>query len=702
MPAVRGTSAFSTATRATSHPSSIRSFSSYRPLQSYDDTVQNLRIGKHTRVIYQGFTGRVATGNAKDSLEYGTNIVGGVTPGKEGEHLGLPLLPDLRKAKELLKPDATAVFVAAPHCAKAIEDAIEAEIPLIVAVAEHIPLHDILRVTSILQTQSKSRLVGANAPGIIAPIGQCRIGFQPLPTFAPGHVGIAAKSGTLSYEAVASVTRAGLGQSLCIGMGGDIVAGTNLVDSLKVFEQDPETEGIILIGELGGRAEVDAAEWIKDYNKRTENPKPIAAILGGVHAPPGRIMGHAGAWTARGEKTATEKFKILQDVGVTMVDHPENFGSVMKTLLSKSGRDPRKIIQDAANQKRGYHTSARRPLAEMQRRARNASQQKRGLVLKPDQAPHVLEPYISSIENLTITNEAAPKTGSYLSVSIDRTARSPALATAPTCDASQLRHRIQRFPYSYLSGPTQETIRSAIAHAQLDAAPPTALAQTAALLQALSKMHTEKEAITLGASASITSSGNLQLHAPTLHLQFDDSAFKSANRQQDISSLRQKHSEDPEEVEAEADGIVLVRLDPSNPAANIGTLVNGAGLAMNTVDALQGSHGGHAANFLDTGGKATSATVKKSFELILADERVKVIFVNIFGGLTDGGMIAEGVLLAFKEVDMRGVPVVVRIRGTNESVGQKIIAESGLGLEAFDGFEEAARRVVQIARERSG
>lgn len=151
MAAVRGNPIFSSAARATSNHYSIRSFSSYRRLQSYEDTVQNLRIGKHTRVIYQGFTGRVATGNAKDSLEYGTNIVGGVTPGKEGEHLGLPLLPDLKKAKEQLKPDATAVFVAAPHCGKAIEDAIEAEIPLIVAVAEHIPLNDILRVCYLLK-----------------------------------------------------------------------------------------------------------------------------------------------------------------------------------------------------------------------------------------------------------------------------------------------------------------------------------------------------------------------------------------------------------------------------------------------------------------------------------------------------------------------------------------------------------------------
>lgn len=250
-----------------------RPFSSTAAILSYEDTIQNLKIGKHTRVIYQGFTGRVATTNAQESLAYGTNIVGGVTPGKNGEHLGLPVLPTVRAAKDQLQPDATAIFVAAQHAGKAIEEAIEAEIPLIVAVAEHIPLHDIMRITSALKTQSKSRLVGANAPGIISPIGNCRIGFQPLPTFSAGHIGIVAKSGTLSYETVASITRAGLGQSLCIGMGGDVIAGTNLVDALRVFETDPDTEGIVVVGEVGGRAEEDAAEWIKDYYSRVKNPK---------------------------------------------------------------------------------------------------------------------------------------------------------------------------------------------------------------------------------------------------------------------------------------------------------------------------------------------------------------------------------------------------------------------------------------------
>ncbi|KAK0252363.1 hypothetical protein LTS16_019914 [Friedmanniomyces endolithicus] len=690
---------------------SRRPFSSSRAHRGYDDTVQNLRIGKHTRVIYQGFTGRVATGNAKDSLAYGTNIVGGVTPGKEGEHLGLPLLPNLRKAKEQLKPDATAVFVAAPQCGKAIEEAIEAEIGLIVSVAEHIPLHDMMRVFSILRTQSKSRLVGANAPGIISPIGSCRIGFQPLPTFAPGHIGIVAKSGTLSYETVASITRSGLGQSLCIGMGGDIIAGTNMVDALRVFESDPETAGIVLVGEVGGRAEEDAADWIVDYRKRVgEKAKPIAALVGGIVAPEGRIMGHAGAWRGPGERSAKEKYAVLEAAGATMVQHPEDFGGVMKTLLSQSGRDVGKIVGNAKKQQqqRGYHTMRRRPATAPYRQesriTSNASkEQRRGLLLGPDQAPTPLEPYLSQA-GVSLSDTEAPEDAFHLGVTVDRTARSPCLAVSPSTQPSQLSQRLRHFPYDWREGPTDATIKSAIAHMQLDAAPPAARAQTTALLRALAKMYTEKEAVTLSAAVSIdTPSGNLVLHQPTLHLQFDDAAFRSCARQEAIHSLRRKHLEDPAELEAETHGIVFLTL-PSPAAAsstaaqpNIGTLVNGAGLAMNTLDALAFQHSGTATNFLDTGGKATAATVKKSFELILQDPRVKVIFVNIFGGLTDGGMIAEGILLAFREVDMRGLPVVVRIRGTNEGVGQRIIAESGLGLEAFDGFAEAAGRVVELA-----
>ncbi|EME49553.1 hypothetical protein DOTSEDRAFT_40747 [Dothistroma septosporum NZE10] len=690
-------------TRATLCSSSRRAFSSTQRRRGYEDTVQNLRIGKHTRVIYQGFTGRVATGNAKDSIAYGTNVVGGVTPGKEGEHIGLPLLPDLKRARDQLKPDATAVFVAAPQCGAAIEEAIEAEIPLIVSVAEHIPLHDIMRVASILKTQSKSRLVGANAPGIIAPIGFCRIGFQPLPTFAPGHIGIAAKSGTLSYEAVASITRSGLGQSLCIGMGGDIIAGTNLVDSLKVFEADPETEGIVLIGEVGGKAEEDAADWIKDYLKRTKNPKPIAALVGGKNARPNTIMGHAGAWAARGEHDSNQKYSILQEAGATMVDHPEKFGGVMKTLLEQAGRDVSKIQANVQqNQKRGYHTLRRNPATSrasyrprpQARTNAESRQQQRGLFIAPELVPVPLHPYLIKVPGLAIALDEAPKDGYYLGILVDRTERSPCIAVAPTADPSAIDARVKTFPYDWREGPSESVISQAVEYLQLDSAPQSAKQQAHGLIASLAKMYKEKEAVILSGCVSVGGSGNLKLHQPSVTLMFDDAAYRSKKRQEDIHRLRQKDQEVVEELKAEEDGIVYVKYD--DPQANIGTLVNGAGLAMNTIDALK-LHGGRPVNFLDTGGKATSETVKKSFELILQDSRVKVIFVNIFGGLTDGGMIAEGILLAFKEVDMKNVPVVVRIRGTNEEVGQTKIAESDLGLDAFDDFESAAKRVIEIA-----
>lgn len=203
---------------------------------------------------------------------------------------------------------------------------------------------DILQIHSMLKSQSKSRLIGANAPGIISAIGRCRVGFQPLPTFTPGHVGVVAKSGTLSYETVGSLTRAGVGQSLCIAVGGDVIAGTNFVDALKVFETDDDTEAIIIVGELGGTTEEEAAEWIKDYNKRVKNPKPIAAVIGGFQAAPGRVMGHAGAWTGLGEGTADSKYKALEAAGATMVDHPAKLGGVMKEILAKSGRNVDKIV----------------------------------------------------------------------------------------------------------------------------------------------------------------------------------------------------------------------------------------------------------------------------------------------------------------------------------------------------------------------
>ncbi|KAF5021027.1 hypothetical protein F66182_6958 [Fusarium sp. NRRL 66182] len=302
----------------------------------YDTTIANLNINKDTRVIYQGFTGKAATLNARETIAYGTNVVGGVSPGKGGqEHLGLSVFNTVREAMEQVKPHATSVFVPAQFAAAAMIEAIEAEVPLVVSMAEHIPVHDMLRVHDVLKTQSKTRLVGPNCPGIIAP-EQCRIGIMPHKQYKKGSIGIVSKSGTLSYEAVGSTSNAGLGQSLVVGMGGDMMPGTTLVDALKLFFNHPETEGIIVIGEIGGEAELRAAEAIKDYRRNVKNPKPIIAMVAGKTAPGGRTMGHAGALLQSGDISAEAKAKALADSGAIVVPHPGVMGRVMNELLSSS------------------------------------------------------------------------------------------------------------------------------------------------------------------------------------------------------------------------------------------------------------------------------------------------------------------------------------------------------------------------------
>ena len=232
-----------------------------------------------------------------------------------------------------LNPHASAVFVPAAFAGAAIIEAIEAEVPLVVSVAEHIPVHDMLRVQEMLRTQSTTRLVGPNCPGIIAP-GACRIGIMPYKQFAPGIIGIVSKSGTLSYEAVGSTTAAGLGQSLVVGMGGDMLPGTTLLDGLKIFLEDEKTLGIAVIGEIGGIAEIDAANYIKEFYKDgTKKRKPLVGLVGGVTAPRGKTMGHAGALLMPGDKAAAEKIKALMEAGVVMLPHPAAAGPVLRKLL---------------------------------------------------------------------------------------------------------------------------------------------------------------------------------------------------------------------------------------------------------------------------------------------------------------------------------------------------------------------------------
>lgn len=647
----------------------VAAFSRSARQHGYADTIDNLKIGKHTRVLYQGFTGRQATMNAKESLEYGTNIVGGTKPGVTGEHLGLPVLPSVREAVKQLKPTASAIYVPGSGTVTAMEEAIENEIPLIVAVAEHIPLHDIMRIHQMLRTQSKTRLVGANCPGIVSTHGRCRLGFQPLPFFQEGNIGIVAKSGTLSYEAVASTTRAGLGQTYGISMGGDVFAGTNFIEAFQVLVDDPNTEGIIMIGELGGRAELDAAEWVKEYRKRTANPKPFMAVIGGVEAPPGRIMGHAGAWSAPGEAIAREKIAILEKADIEVVDHPEKLGERMKQLLQRT-KSSSSGSSFNGQQKRGLHTL--RPRPQTTRRHFAQREQRRNLYVKQSDAFEML----SKRGIKTTDKDPNGNSTKMVAVSIDRSERQPCIVASPVTDPDSIFSNTKRFPFAYGSNDafSDHMINKVASHMHVHGEGKKSLHK---LLTELVDLYMSKEAFVLRTEVLINDeTGDLQVTRAKFG--FDDAAFRSTKRQADVHALREIEKEDAGEVAAEKEGMVYVKLDGEG---TLGTIVNGAGLAMNTVDNLV-ARGGHPANFLDTGGKATSETIKASFKIVTADPRVKAIFVNIFGGLTLGDMIANGILLAFKDLNLK-VPVVVRIRGTNEAEGQRLIRESGLKLDAY-------------------
>jgi succinyl-CoA synthetase alpha subunit len=284
-------------------------------------------VDQNTRVLFQGFTGREASFHAQAAIDYGTKVAGGVTPGKGGlMHLALPVFNTMVDAVTQTGANASVIFVPPPYAADAIMEAVDAGVPLVVCITEGIPTADMIRVREFMRGKP-ARLIGPNCPGVISP-GKCKIGIMPAPIHKQGHVGVVSRSGTLTYEAVGQLSQLGIGQSTCIGIGGDPIIGTTFLDAIQLFNADPDTHAIVMIGEIGGNAEETAAEYIKTHVK-----KPVVGFIAGQTAPPGRRMGHAGAIISGGSGKAEDKMKAMKEAGITVCATPAEIGEKVKSRL---------------------------------------------------------------------------------------------------------------------------------------------------------------------------------------------------------------------------------------------------------------------------------------------------------------------------------------------------------------------------------
>jgi succinyl-CoA synthetase alpha subunit len=285
-------------------------------------------VNESTKVIFQGFTGKEGTFHAQQAIAYGTDVVGGITPGKGGsKHLDRPVFNTVERAMKETGANATVIFVPPPYAADAIMEAADAGLPLVVCITEGIPAGDMVKVHEYLKSKPATRLIGPNCPGVITP-GKCKIGIMPGPIHKPGHVGIVSRSGTLTYEAVGQLTRLGIGQSTCIGIGGDPIIGTSFTEAIKLFNEDPDTHAIIMIGEIGGNAEETAAEYVKAHVK-----KPVIGFIAGQTAPPGRRMGHAGAIISGSSGKAEDKLAAMRAAGITTCPSPAVIGEELQAAI---------------------------------------------------------------------------------------------------------------------------------------------------------------------------------------------------------------------------------------------------------------------------------------------------------------------------------------------------------------------------------